>query len=195
MKRMIMAMVAVILMATSVSAQRINNAYTEARVLTEKMVEELGLTSAQREKAYQTNLTYMNGINSYADINSNAWKQRNTQLKSILTASQWKNYKKASYFYRPISWRNNAYVHNIYSKYPSARSIKSDNRTYSQTTKHATSSKHHAVTQKTQQPNNGSYNKNNVSYNKNTSSYNKGNGMANVNNGASNNKSFGNLRM
>lgn len=180
-------MVAVILMATSVSAQRIDNAYTEARVLTEKMVEELGLSSSQREKAYQTNLTYMNGINSYADLSSKAWKQRNTQLKSILSSSQWKSYKKASYFYRPVSWRNNAYVYNIYSKYPSARSAKSDNRTSSQVAKHATSSKHHTETQKSQRPNNTTYNKNNGSYNKN-------NGKANVNNGATNNKSFGNLR-
>ncbi len=187
-------MVAVILMATSVSAQRIDNAYTEARVLTEKMVEELGLSSSQREKAYQTNLTYMNGINSYADINSQAWKQRNTQLKSILTSSQWKSYKKASYFYRPVSWSNNAYVYNVYTKYPSARSTKSDNWTSSKVTKHTTSSKHHAGTQKSQKPNNTNYNKNNGSYNKDNGSYNMGNGKANVNNGATNNKSFGNLR-
>lgn len=45
MKRMILTMVAMIMMITSVSAQRIDNANMEARILTDKMTEELGLNS------------------------------------------------------------------------------------------------------------------------------------------------------
>ena len=125
---MILTMVATVLMITSVSAQRIDNAYGEARFLTEKMVEELGLNSLLREKIYQLNLSYLSGINGYNDLNGLGWRQRNKQLKSILTASQWKRYKKSSYFYRPISWRGNAYVHNIYNAYPSSRPSFGDNR-------------------------------------------------------------------
>ncbi len=210
MKRMIMAMVALMLMVATMSAQRIDNANVEARVLTEKMVEELGLSNSQKEKVYQANLSYMNGINGYSDINSQAWKQRNSLLKSIFTSSQWKGYKKASYFYRPISWRNNTYVHNVYTKYPSAKSSTVGSRSNKQTAQHATknNSQRYAQTTKSQQKNtasynkgnasynngNASYNKNNVSYNKGNASYGKDNGNANVKNNASGNRSFGNMR-
>ena len=40
------------------------------------------------------------------------------QLKHILSDKQWKKYKESYYFYRPISWRNNVYIHNIYARYP-----------------------------------------------------------------------------
>ena len=114
------------MMITSVSAQRINNTSMEARILTDKMTAELGLNSWQREKAYQMNLSYLNGINSYRDIDSHIWKIRNNALKGILNVSQWKLYKNASYFYRPISWRSNAYVHNIYAKYPKQKNWRKD---------------------------------------------------------------------
>ena len=74
MKKMIMTMVAMVMMITSVSAQRIDNAYMEARFLTDKMVEELSLSSMLRETIYQLNLTYLNGIKAkdcyrfYTDI-------------------------------------------------------------------------------------------------------------------------------
>lgn len=128
MKKMILTMVAMVMMITSVSAQRIDNTNMEARILTDKMTEELGLNSWQREKAYQMNLSYLNGISSYRDINSQVWKTRNNALKGILNAVQWKQYKNASYFYRPISWRQNTYVHNIYAKYPSKKSSFGGNR-------------------------------------------------------------------
>jgi TonB-dependent receptor len=64
------------------------------------------------------NLTYLDGIRSYRDIDSHGWKYRNKQLKHILSDKQWKKYKKSYYFYRPISWRNNVYIHNIYARYP-----------------------------------------------------------------------------
>lgn len=50
MKRMIMIMVAMIMMITSVSAQRIDNTNMEARILTDKMTEELGLNSWKERK-------------------------------------------------------------------------------------------------------------------------------------------------
>lgn len=113
MKRMIMAMVAMVMMATTVSAQKIDGVYLVARALTDKMAEELGLSGVQREKTYQANLYYLNGINSYRDLGSRIWKQRNSKLKDILTSAQWKRYKNVSGLYHPVSWRGNSYVHNF----------------------------------------------------------------------------------
>lgn len=120
MKKMIMPLMMVLSMTIGANAQRLDNTYTEARILTDYIADELGLNSWQREKAYQMNLDYLNGIGSYRDIDAHIWTLRNNQLKSILNAAQWKLYKKASYFYRPISWKQGAYVHNIYAKYPVA---------------------------------------------------------------------------
>lgn len=120
MKKMIMTLMMVLSMTIGANAQRLDNTYMEARILTDYMADELGLNSWQREKAYQMNLDYLNGIGSYRDIDAHIWTLRNNQLKSILNAAQWKLYKKTSYFYRPISWKQGAYVHNIYAKYPVA---------------------------------------------------------------------------
>lgn len=180
MKRMIMTMVAMVMMITSVSAQKIDNAYMEARFLTDKMVEELGLNSILREKIYQMNLSYLNGINSYKDISTQIWKLRNNQLKSILTASQWKNYKKASYFYRPISWRNNAYVHNIYVKYPNSQPSFGGNRANMPVSLPAPKGQRPVEIGRPQQSNNTVSNKNN--------------GKTNSKNNNSSNRSFGNMK-
>lgn len=111
MKRLIMTMVMAAVMSMTVSAQRIDNTIKEARILTDKMAEELSLNNWQREQAYQMNLNYLSSINSHRDIHSQNWNQRNSQLKDILSSAQWKLYKKASYFYQPISWkREHTYI-------------------------------------------------------------------------------------
>lgn len=51
MKRLIMTMVMAAVMSMTVSAQRIDNTIKEARILTDKMVEEANLNNWQREKA------------------------------------------------------------------------------------------------------------------------------------------------
>lgn len=118
MKRTLLAIVAAFMMITSANAQRLTDIVAEARFITDKMVVELGLTNVQRNNILNINLTYLDGINSYRDINSRGWKYRNNQLRRMMTAKQWKRFKESYYFYRPIGWRNNAYVHNIYAKYP-----------------------------------------------------------------------------
>ena len=118
MKRTLLAIVAAMMITVSASAQRLTDITAEARLITDKMIVELGLNSIQRNSILQLNVNYLNGINSYRDIDAEGWKYRNKQLKKLLTAKQWKLYKNANYFYRPISWRSNAYVHNIYVKYP-----------------------------------------------------------------------------
>lgn len=102
----------------SANAQRLGNISVEAQYITDKMALELGLNNYQRSSILQLNLNYLSGINSYRDIDSRIWKQRNKSMRSVLTSVQWSLFQKAYYFYRPIGWRNGAYVHNIYAKYP-----------------------------------------------------------------------------
>ncbi|HCC86942.1 MAG TPA: hypothetical protein DEQ17_01465 [Prevotella sp.] len=177
---MIMTMVAVMLMTMSVSAQRIGNASMEARFLTEKMVEELGLNSSLREKIYQLNFSYLNGINGRDDLNGSTWRLRNNKLKGVLTSSQWKKYKKSSYFYRPISWRGNAYVHNIYDKYSDSRPSFGGNRDNRPVTLPAPPNQRPVEIGRPQQPG-----KNNA---------NRGNGNQRHYGDDSSNRSFGSMR-
>ncbi len=116
-----MTIAATLIIALSAGAQKLTGIRAEARYITDMMVAELGLTSAQRNSILNINLAYLNGINSYRDIDSRAWSHRNKQLKRMLSAKQWKRYKAAKYFYHPIGWRDNDYVHNIYSRYPQPR--------------------------------------------------------------------------
>lgn len=118
MKRTLLAIVAVLMMISSINAQRLTDIQAEARFITDKMVLELGLSNVQRNNLLNINLTYLDGIRSYRDIDAYGWKYRNKQLKRMLSERQWRRYKESYYFYRPIAWRNNVYVHNIYVKYP-----------------------------------------------------------------------------
>lgn len=118
MKRTLLAIVAAFLMMTSAYAQRLANVRAEATLITDKMVQELGLSKAQRNGILNINLNYLNGIRSYRDIDSYGWECRNRELRRMLTARQWQRFKEAYYFYRPIEWRDDVYVHNIYHKYP-----------------------------------------------------------------------------
>ena len=67
MKRLIMTMVMAAVMSMTVSAQRIDNTIKEARILTDKMVEEVNLNNWQREKAKKEVLG--EGLPSYDCIN------------------------------------------------------------------------------------------------------------------------------
>ena len=118
MKRTLLAIVAALVMTSTMNAQRLTDITAEARFITDKMVVELGLNKFQRDNILSLNLAYLDGINSYRDINARGWRYRNNKMKALLSAKQWKKFKKCRYFYRPIGWRDNAYVHNIYDRYP-----------------------------------------------------------------------------
>ena len=118
MKRTLLAIVAEFVMITSANAQRLTDIQAEARFITDKMIVELGLNSAQRNSLLNINLNYLDGIRSYRDIDAYGWHYRNRQLKRMLNARQWKRFKEAYYFYHPIGWNNNTYIYNIYNKYP-----------------------------------------------------------------------------
>lgn len=118
MKRTLLAIVAAFVMITSANAQRLTDIQAEARFITDKMIVELGLNSAQRNSLLNINLNYLDGIRSYRDIDAYGWHYRNKQLKRMLNARQWKRFKEAYYFYHHIGWNNNTYIYNIYNKYP-----------------------------------------------------------------------------
>ena len=118
MKRTLLIIAATWMMITSMSAQRLTDIQAEARFITDKMVVELGLSNVQRNNILNINLTYLDGIRSYRDIEARGWKYRNQQLKRMMSEKQWKRFKDSYYFYRPIGWDNNAYIHRIYAKYP-----------------------------------------------------------------------------
>ena len=118
MKRLVLTLAVALITALSASAQRLANIQVEARFITDKMVLELGLTNVQRNNIMRLNLDYLDAINSYRDLNGRAWKYRNKELRRMMSDSQWRRYREAYYFYQPISWRDNAYVHNIYTRYP-----------------------------------------------------------------------------
>ena len=118
MKRTLLAIVAAFVMITSANAQRLTDIQAEARFITDKMIVELGLNSAQRNSLMNINLNYLDGIRSYRDIDAYGWHYRNKQIKRMLNARQWKRFKEAYYFYHPIGWNNNTYIYNIYNKYP-----------------------------------------------------------------------------
>ena len=118
MKRTLLAIVAAFVMITSANAQRLTDIQAEARFITDKMIVELGLNSAQRNSLLNINLNYLDGIRSYRDIDAYGWHYRTKQLKRMLNARQWKRFKEAYYFYHPIGWNNNTYIYNIYNKYP-----------------------------------------------------------------------------
>ena len=118
MKRTLLAIVAAFVMIASANAQRLTDIQAEARFITDKMIVELGLNSAQRNSLLNINLNYLDGIRSYRDIDAYGWHYRNRQLKLMLNARQWKRFKEAYYFYHPIGWNNNTYIYNIYNKYP-----------------------------------------------------------------------------
>ena len=143
MKRLVLTLAVALITALSASAQRLTNIRAEARFITDKMVLELGLTNVQRNNIMRLNLDYLDAINSYRDLNGRAWKHRNKELRRMMSDSQWRRYRETYYFYQPISWRDNAYVHNIYTRYPERVVVVHESCKPCKHHKHYESCKHH----------------------------------------------------
>ena len=143
MKRLVLTLAVALVTALSASAQRLANIQVEARFITDKMVLELGLTNVQRNNIMRLNLDYLDAINSYRDLNGRAWKYRNKELRRMMSDSQWRRYREAYYFYQPISWRDNAYVHNIYTRYPERVVVVHESCKHNKHHKHDKHYKHH----------------------------------------------------
>lgn len=119
MKKFILAMVTLFTMTvTTASAMSYEQARQQALFLTDKMAYELNLTDDQYEAAYEVNLDYLMGVNSYDDLYGAYWRQRNMDLSYILLDWQYRAYLNASYFYRPLYWDAGYWHFGIYARYP-----------------------------------------------------------------------------
>lgn len=119
MKKFIIALVAMFTMTfTTASAMSYEQAREQALFLTDKMAYELNLTDDQYEAAYEVNLDYLMGINTYDDLYGVYWRQRNLDLSYILLDWQYRAFCDAHYFYRPLYWDGGYWHFGIYARYP-----------------------------------------------------------------------------
>ena len=118
MKKMILALVAMMAIATSGKAMSYEQARNEALFLTDKMAYELNLTDEQYEAAYEINLDYLMGVTNYDDVYGDYWERRNRDLSYVLLDAQWTAFIAANYFYRPLYWHNGYWHFGIYARYP-----------------------------------------------------------------------------
>lgn len=118
MKRMILAIVALITMTLSTNAMSYEQARKEALFLTDKMAYELNLTDEQYEAAYEINVDYLMGVNTVDDLYGTYWTRRNLDLSYILLDWQWNAFRAATYFYRPLYWNDGFWHFGIYARYP-----------------------------------------------------------------------------
>lgn len=119
MKKFILALVAMVTMTcTTASAMSYEQARQQALFLTDKMAYELNLTDDQYEAAYEVNLDYLMGVNTYDNLYGIYWRQRNMDLNYILLDWQYQAYLNATYFYRPLYWNAGYFHFGIYARYP-----------------------------------------------------------------------------
>lgn len=119
MKKFMLAMVTLFTMTVSTaSAMSYEQARQQALFLTDKMAYELNLTDDQYEAAYEVNLDYLMGINTYDDLYGAYWRQRNADLSYILLDWQYRAFLNATYFYRPLYWNGGYWHFGIYARYP-----------------------------------------------------------------------------
>ena len=118
MKKFILALVAMFTITVSASAMSYEQARQQALFLTDKMAYELNLTEDQYEAAYEINLDYLMGVNTYDDLYGAYWRQRNLDLSYILLDWQYRSFVSASYFYRPLYWDGGYWHFGIYARYP-----------------------------------------------------------------------------
>lgn len=119
MKKFIIALVAMFTMTfTTASAMSYEQARQQALFLADKMAYELNLTDDQYEAAYEVNLDYLMGINTYDDLYGVYWRQRNLDLSYILLDWQYRAFCNATYFYRPLYWDGGYWHFGIYARYP-----------------------------------------------------------------------------
>ena len=118
MKKLVLTLVALLVMAVQASAMSYEQARQQALFLTDKMAYELNLTEDQYEAVYEINLDYLMGVTSYDDVYALGWERRNSDLAFVLFDWQLTAYRTASYFYRPLYWHGGYWHFGIYARYP-----------------------------------------------------------------------------
>jgi hypothetical protein len=124
MKRSILIMAMTLAMAMSANAIGYREASIEATYLTDRMAYELGLSAREYARVYRANLDYLLSVNNRRDLYARNWHSRNSALQIVLSGKQWSLFVGSNYFYRPLSWRNGAFVYNVYSRYPRHHTVK-----------------------------------------------------------------------
>lgn len=118
MKKLIISLVSLFVLTVSANAMSYNQARRQALFLTDKMAYELNLTDDQYEAAYEINLDYLMSIDNYDDLYGLYWERRNLDLSYILLDWQYRMYRDASYFYRPLYWNAGYWHFGVYARYP-----------------------------------------------------------------------------
>ena len=118
MKKLLITFAAICMTVVSASAMSYEQAREQALFLTDKMAYELNLTEEQYEAAYEINLDYLMSVNHYNDLYGLYWEHRNLDLSYILLDWQYRAFLNASYFYRPLYWRDGFWHFGIYARYP-----------------------------------------------------------------------------
>lgn len=118
MKKMMIALTVMLLTVATGKAMSYEQARNEALFLTDKMAYELNLTDDQYEAAYEINLDYLMGVTSYDDVYGVYWERRNQDLSYIMLDWQWNAFCAASYFFRPLYWRDGYWHFGVYARYP-----------------------------------------------------------------------------
>ena len=118
MKRMIIAIMAMLTITVSATAMSYDQARREALFLTDKMAYELNLTNEQYDAAYEINLDYLMGVTGRDDVFGTYWTRRNLDISYILLDWQWRAFRAATYFYRPLYWHGGYWRFGIYARYP-----------------------------------------------------------------------------
>ena len=112
-----MILAVMMVMTISATAMSYNAAKHEALFLSDKMAYELNLTAAQYEAVYEINLDYLMSINGHADVFGIWWDRRNADLRFVLNAWQYDKYITLANFYRPVAWRADGWMFNVYTRY------------------------------------------------------------------------------
>ena len=117
MKRYILSLLVAIATSIPTFGMSLRDAQAQAYFLSDKMAYELNLTPQQYDQVYQVNLEYFLSVNSPSDLDGIWWRYRNTDLSYILYDWQWRLYRAADYFIRPLSWVRGAWYCSLWDRY------------------------------------------------------------------------------
>ena len=117
MKRYILSLLVAIATSIPTFGMSLRDAQAQAYFLSDKMAYELNLTPQQYDQVYQVNLEYFLSVNSPSDLDGIWWRYRNTDLSYILYDWQWRLYRTADYFIRPLSWVRGAWYCSLWDRY------------------------------------------------------------------------------
>ena len=116
---MILAMILVT--ATVSTAMPYHQAKREALFLADKMAYELNLTEDQYEAVYEINLDYLMTVSHRSRSYRRPWIRRDNMLRYVLSPWQYRAYRRADYFYKPIRWTGNNWRWGVYRRYDRSR--------------------------------------------------------------------------